>query len=160
MRDRAIATRSASPHGALVQGGRQTFPVLGSGVAALTRPPKVGCSLGAPSSGTAALLGCPASRRSSSEQTLPGFPASHHFNTEDSIGKEERGRRKQPLLGATAQVRRPGSARCPLSPATSAAGEEGAKSTVTGQMIDVLPQNGSNTPVRKPTPRPPLVPGK
>lgn len=57
---------------------------------------------------------------------VPGFPSGCHFNTEDPIGKVERGRRRQPLLGATARVRRPGSARCPLSPAASAAGKGGS----------------------------------
>lgn len=48
--------------------GRGTdLPSAGSGAAALMLPLKRGRSLGAPSSGTAALLGCPASRRSSSE---------------------------------------------------------------------------------------------
>lgn len=40
------------------------------------------------------------------------------------------------------------------------AAEEGAKPPVSRQMIDVLPKDVSNTPLRKPAPRPPPVPGE
>lgn len=43
----------------------------------------------------------------------------------------------------------------PTLPATSVAGEEGVKSTVTGQTTDVLTKDVSNTPLRKTAPRPP-----